>query len=73
MAWIAVDTKGNEHIFHMHPTLNTNGYYEDTETYNEIRGITTNAKDYSIKLPKGSIKKLIGKELTWKDGPIELM
>lgn len=25
-----------------------------------------------IKLPKGSIKKLIGKELTWNDEPVEL-
>ncbi len=25
-----------------------------------------------IKLPNGSIKKLIGKELTWNDTPIEL-
>ena len=25
-----------------------------------------------IILPKGSIKKLIGKELSWKDKPIEL-
>lgn len=26
----------------------------------------------AIMLPKGSIKKLIGRELTWKDEPIEL-
>lgn len=25
-----------------------------------------------IELPKGSIKKLIGKELTWSDEPVEL-
>ena len=25
-----------------------------------------------FQLPKGSIKKLIGKELTWKDEPVEL-
>ena len=24
------------------------------------------------KLPKGNIKKLIGKELTWKNEPVEL-
>lgn len=27
----------------------------------------------AIKLPKGSIKKLIGKDLTWEDDPVELM
>lgn len=25
-----------------------------------------------IELPKGSIKKLIGRELSWKDEPVEL-
>ena len=25
-----------------------------------------------VQLPKGSIKKLIGKELTWSDEPVEL-
>lgn len=27
---------------------------------------------HSIELPKGSIKKLIGRELSWKNSPIEL-
>lgn len=31
-----------------------------------------NTIDYTVVLPKGSIKKLIGKELTWKDEPFEL-
>jgi len=25
-----------------------------------------------VKLPKGTIKKLIGKDLTWEDNPVEL-
>ena len=25
-----------------------------------------------VELPKGSIKKLIGRELTWEDEPVEL-
>lgn len=25
-----------------------------------------------ISLPKGSIKKLIGRDLTWEDNPVEL-
>jgi hypothetical protein len=33
--------------------------------------IVTSYGNY-IKLPKESIKKLIGKELTWSDEPIEL-
>ena len=27
----------------------------------------------SIELPKGTIKQLIGKKLTWKDAPVELL
>ena len=27
--------------------------------------------DISIQLPKGTIKKLIGRELTWNDKPVE--
>lgn len=28
--------------------------------------------DVSIRLPKGSIKKLIGRDLTWEDEPVTL-
>jgi hypothetical protein len=28
--------------------------------------------EMSIELPKGSIKKLIGRDLTWEDEPVEL-
>ena len=28
--------------------------------------------DYDIKLPQGSIEKLIGKTLTWEDEPVEI-
>lgn len=31
-----------------------------------------NKLDYIVILPKGSIKKLIGRELTWEDEPVEL-
>lgn len=29
-------------------------------------------RNIAIKLPKGTIKKLIGRELTWEDEPVEL-
>lgn len=28
--------------------------------------------DNAVELPKGSIKKLIGRDLTWEDEPVEL-
>lgn len=31
-----------------------------------------NKLDYLVVLPKGSIKKLIGRDLTWEDEPVEL-
>lgn len=30
-------------------------------------------KDKPIELPKGTIKKLIGKDLTWEDDPVEII
>lgn len=56
MAWVAVDKTGEELI-------------SRTETFR--------VGDYWIgdsifHLPKGSIKKLIGQELTWEDEPVEL-
>lgn len=71
MAWLAVNKNKVENVFHCCPTR-VNNYWEDEETYDEIRMLTTNADDYSIVLPKGSIKKLIGRDLTWEDEPVEI-
>ena len=60
MVWLAVDYNKTECVFTMKPSR---GPYKTW--------IVTSYGNY-IKLPKGSIKKLIGKELTWSDEPIEL-
>lgn len=64
MTWLAVDKNGEEWIFDLKPVRR-----------NEIWSIEVGC-DYSegqsIQLPKGSFKKLIGKELTWNDEPTEL-
>ena len=57
MAFVAVDADGEEYIYHTKPVRNT----EDWED-----GFM------AILLPTGSIAKLIGKELTWEDEPVEL-
>lgn len=60
-AWVAVDYSG-EFISDKEPfrdMFNT-GYY----------GFVANAN--VVKLPKGTIKKLIGRDLTWEDKPIKL-
>lgn len=61
MAWVCVNKNGDEKIFpitpHKGPTF-PNIWYDLSVT--------------SITLPKGSIKKLIDRELTWEDEPVEL-
>lgn len=56
MAWVAVDKDNSEWVHGGYPTRATVIWFS-TEC---------------IMLPKGSIKKLIGRELTWNDEPVEL-
>ena len=62
MAWLAKDINGSEHIFNVNP------YREEGCWYNP-RGFSNGQ---TIRLPKGSIKKLIGRELEWNNEPVEL-
>lgn len=62
MGWVAVTRYGVEWYFPFKPTRNY--------PYWNCRGIKGNFYGYVLK--KWSIKKLIGRELTWKDEPIEL-
>ena len=48
---------GDEYVFDYKP------YREDNYWFCEICG---------VELPQGSIKKLIGRDLTWDDDPVEL-
>ena len=43
----------------------------EPERYNDFFWVEDVGDD--IYLPKGSIKKLIGRDLTWEDNPVELM
>nr|DAX67895.1 MAG TPA: hypothetical protein [Crassvirales sp.] len=60
MAYVAVDKTGNEVIFTCQPTREKYFWY----TYNNPEG--------RIFLPKGSIRKLIGRDLTWEDTFVQL-
>lgn len=61
MAWVAVDKNKREFIYNIKPRRYGNYcWYID---YDE-RGV--------VPLPKGSIKRLIGKDLTWEDDVVEL-
>ena len=63
MAWVAVDKDGTEVICNPEP-------YRDTVDF--MWCIESGFYSGAIGLPKGSIKKLIGRELTWEDEPVEL-
>lgn len=73
MAYVAVQRWGDEVMFHNCPTRKEDKYWQDDEVYREIREHTTCAHDYSIVLPKGTIKKLIDRDITWEDEPVKLL
>ncbi len=57
MAYLAVDKDSSEWITTDKPYRFDDVWYEDYE---------------QVKLPKGSIQKLIGRSITWEDEPVEL-
>lgn len=87
MAWLCVDENG-EHIFCEKPlrgcTQKCVSFYREHLIRQQSSKLWyANADDIDdggfiiyveegIDLPKGSIKKLIGKELSWEDDPVEL-
>ena len=64
MAWLAVNGDGSERIFREKP-------YRNTDPHFGLCWVGGWLATY-IKLPAGSIKKLIGRELSWNDEPIEI-
>ena len=60
MAWVAVDKDGRECIYQFRPKIRNNQF------------IPLYEYSMCMALPKGSIKKLIGRDLTWQDEPIKL-
>lgn len=76
MAWVAVHKNGNESIFAFRPfrTDPNKSIYKLWEPeYWTDEGVGRYGNDDTdINLPKGTIKKLIGRDLTWEDNPVEL-
>lgn len=64
MAWLAVNKDGTEWIMPEKPFRGWGGYWEYLE---EVYNVPI-----EIELPKGTVYKLLGKELTWDDEPVEL-
>ena len=61
MTWVCVGFNGEERICQSKPTRYDDRYWMMNPICND-----------SVGLPKGSIKKLIGRELSWNDEPVEL-
>lgn len=82
MAWLAVDKDGTERIFKRRPSrvLDGRGTSVGIEYWIDMHSINSESyyfnfrrgDDKSFVLPKGSIRKLIGRELTWEDDPVEI-
>lgn len=86
MAQVAVNKDGTEvigndlvrcmydKIFWLRPASLYNLRKNDTSFWGEIyNNPDEGLQDVSIKLPKGSIRKLIGRDLSWEDEPVELI
>ena len=88
MAWLAVDKDGTEKIFNVKPSKgntqkdknhvwgtyvgeNYEKWYLKHDGRNEDIG-DAYYQGHSIELPKGTINKLIGRNLTWEDEPVKL-
>lgn len=82
MVWVVVDEDKRERIFNSIP-IRSNNYDEESSILGNPFGdfnykskkLEWLVNDYpgdAITLPRGSIKKLIGRELTWDDDPVEL-
>lgn len=63
MAYLCVDRRG-EFIADEYPTRNFFEWIGWRDVYGESCTL--------IRIPSGTIKKLIGKEMTWEDEPIDL-
>lgn len=59
MAWVAVDKDNTEYIYEDEPDRTEAGCW-----WSYLGGV--------VRIPNGSIKKLIGRELSWKDNCVEL-
>lgn len=72
MAYVAVDKDGTEVIAFRKPKRVNGKYWEHKIPIGWSYDGTRIEYDIVYELPKGSIKKLIGRALTWDDEPVEL-
>lgn len=71
MAWLAADRNGKENIYHYKPVWN-----RQMRCWMAVSNMPNGKLMFSdnrhVELPKGTIKKIIGRDLTYKDGAVEI-
>ena len=73
MAWVAIDAYSDEYIFQNKPKRDGNWWIDEIyESFDGQGGALEFHHNSDIQLPKGTIKKLIGRELTWQDDSVKL-
>lgn len=68
MAWLAVNKDGTELISPFLPNRDLEDLVWDCFRENAAGWYD----NYGIELPKGTIQKIIGRELTWDDKPVKI-
>ena len=63
MSWVAVDKNGTEAVYTNKP---------ERFLYDQNVGAWYDFYGKDVRLPSGSIEKLIGRKLTWENEPVEL-
>ena len=69
MAFLAIDKKGRETIHEGNPNYDGCEWYYSFNDYAEGEYFTNSC---TIDLPKGTIAKILGRELTFEESPIEI-
>ena len=64
-SWLVVDGEGNEFIY------DSESHRWDLDFYHEWW--VGEDDSCCIRLPKGTIKKIIGRDLRWEDDPVKLV
>lgn len=74
MAWIAVNWGDNQEVIFTNRPKRIKFRDGTIESWHEEVqiGFNETSENYGIDLPSGTIRKLIGKEMTFMDEPIEL-
>lgn len=74
MAWVAVNWENNQEVIFTNKPKRIKFCDDTIESWHEEVqiGFAEISEEYGIDLPGGTIKKLIGREMTFMDEPIEL-